>query len=238
MPHVDVWRNNKKLVSVTQLTTVIAKPFLDTWRIKLCHCKTHATAKKTVFKPAEQEALEKFGQGHCGNVYADCVRDNAGDLGNEVHSLIEQWFNGIDVSVLPKTESAIWAHKIIEIYQAHKVKPAIIAPEECIIDAESNLAGSPDTIGEWDGRIEILDTKIKNSLDDLTAMQGCGYRYLLKEMKGVDVRYMRPIWCDKSLVNKQVKTDLIYDLDEWMPHWYSLVDLWNVLNPKRMVNIL
>lgn len=236
MPHVDTWRNGVKLVSVTELQKIIAKPFLDNWRLKLCQCKTHEFSKKSAFKPAEVAALDKFGKGHCGFVYADNVRDDAGDLGNEVHEIIEAYFKGLTLEHLTG-EATEWATKIVSVYEEHKVTPAVIKPEENLIDKESGLAGSPDTIGYWDGRIEILDTKIKNSLDDLTALQGVGYRYLLRRLHNVDVRYMRPVWCDKSTVGKLVKTDLVYDLDEWMEPWKALVTLWNVLNPKRNVNL-
>lgn len=234
MVHQDIFRNGKKLVSVTELTHIIAKPFLEPWKLKLCHCKTHATAKKSAFKPMEQKALEQFGQGHCGNVYADAVKDGAGDLGNEVHELVEQYFQGFIPDTTARTEASVWAEKIIATYKEHNVKPAIIKPEENMIDADSGLAGSPDTIGEWDGRIEILDTKIKNSLDELTGMQGMGYRYLLNRKFNKDIRYMRAIWCQKATVGQLVKPVLI-DLNEWIEPWRALVCLWNTINPRRLV---
>jgi len=236
MPHVDHYRNGKRLVSATELTTIIGKPFLDKWRIKLCRCLTHAEAKKAPLKPAEQRAWERFGAGHCGNVYADLVKDDAGDLGTSVHDIIENWFKGHFLAV-PSTEAALWAKGIIKLYGEHKVKPVIIKPEENLIDEESGLAGSPDTIGEWDGRVEILDTKIKGQLDDLTAMQGCAYRYLLKRCKGQDVRWMRPIWCQKESKDYSIKSDIVYDLDEWTDDWKALVRIWNRLHPNRKVTI-
>lgn len=238
MPHIDVFHNGVKLVSATQLPALVAKPFLEVWRTKLCQCKTHELAKKTKFKPSEEEALAKFGKGHCGLVYADNVKDDAAVLGNEVHSIVEEWFKTGNLQrSLWSVEGYTWAEKIVALYKLHNVKPVIILPEENIVDEESNLAGSPDTIGEWDGRVEILDTKIKNQLDDLTAMQGCAYRYLLKRKFGVDIRYMRAIWCQKSTVGKLVK-DVLFDLDDWMESWKGLVLVWNKLHSKRQVRIL
>lgn len=235
MVHKDHYRNGVKLVSATEIPYIISKPFLETWKTKLCQCKTHSQVSKTAFKETEVKALEHYGYGHCGLVYADSIKDNAGDLGNSVHELIERWFTNKEV-VMPTDEASIWASKIIEQYNLHNVVPRIIAPEGILIDDESGLCGSPDTIGEWDGRIEILDTKIKNSLDELTAMQGCAYRYLINRKHNVDIRYMRAIWCRKAHKEQDVK-DVLFDLDEWMGAWKGLILVWNKLHKKRQVRI-
>ena len=235
IPHIDTYRNGIKLVSATELPSLIGKPFLSKWQQKLCQCRTHREAKKTAFKQVEKEALEKFGEGHCGLVYADYVKDAAGDLGNEVHKIIEYWFNDIEIDAA--NEAGAWAKKIINVCQQHNVKPSVIKPEEVLIDAESGLAGSPDLIMEWDGRIEIGDYKIKNQLDDLTGMQGCAYRYLIRRLHNVDIRYMRIFHCRKAHKDQDVK-DVLIDLDEWTESWIGLTKVWNKLNPKREVKIL
>jgi len=235
-PHVDIYRNGSRLVSATELQTIIAKPFLDKWRLKLCHCPTHINSKKKL-KPREIAVIERLGRGHCGFVYGDGVRDMAGDTGTAVHEIVEAWLKNTETPPVTDLEAVAWANKITKVYEQNNVKPYVLQPEENMIDEQSGLAGSPDLVATWNGRPEILDTKIKGSLDELTAFQGCAYRYLLRRTKNVDVRYMRPIWCQTETVGKLVKYDDVYDLEEWMGDWYALVRIWNRLNPKRNVVI-
>lgn len=237
MVHKDVWRNGVKLVSATEIPAIIGKYFLDLWRIKLCQCKTHKGTNKSPFKKSELIVLDKFGPHHCGYVYAEQVKDNAGDLGNDVHELVECWFNAIPHRDTIGPEAIEWATKIVTLYKQHNVTPKLIIPEGKMIDEASGLIGSADTIGEWDGRLEILDTKIKNNLDELTGMQGMAYRYLIRRIYGVDIRFMRVIWCRKEHKDRDVK-DVLIDLDEWVEPWKALITVWNKLNKKRQVKII
>lgn len=217
MTHRDVWRNGNKLVSVTELQSVIAKPFLDKWKESLCEC------------PAHKNRNEKL----CGHVHAKKVADEAAEMGNAVHEDVENYFKGVE----PTTE---WGIKIVEKIKEVNAKPILINPEESMIDADSGLAGSPDAVLEVDypeyKGIVIGDNKIKNSLDSLTGMQGAGYRYLLRRKHGVDVSKMLIFWAQKKLVTPKVKLVLI-DLNEWTEPWKCLVTLWNKANPKRKVTI-
>lgn len=233
MGHVDVYRGGRKLVSVTQLQSIIAKPYLEMWRNKLCQCKTHALAKKTAFKDAETDAWTMLGGGHCGFMYAEIVKTEAAELGTRVHKEVEEWFTTGQVL----DSWANWTLPVIQLYEQHHAEPTIIRPEETLIDEESGLAGSPDQVLQWDGRNVIGDIKIKNQLDSLTGLQGAGYRYLLRRLKNVDINEMMVIWAKKEAKGFQVDAVSI-NLDEWMKPFKSLVDMWNVLNPKRMVKVL
>lgn len=235
MTHQDIWNNGVKVVSATTLPSIIGKDFLDKWRIKLCQCKTHTGTNKSDFKDVELAILNQFGVGHCGYVYADQVKDDAADLGNEVHKLMEVWLKTGNIGEA-SSSALMWADKIIEIYKQNNVKPYLILPEATLVDYESNLSGSPDFVNEWNGEPEIDDFKIKNQLDKLTGMQGMAYRYLIRRKFNKDIRWMRVLWCQKENVGKQVKPILI-DLDEWEKPWKSLVDVWNVLHPKRKVTL-
>lgn len=217
MVHKDIWRNGNKLVSVTELQSIMAKPFLDKWKEGLCEC------------PAHKNMNEKL----CGHVHAKRVADEAAEMGNAVHEDVENFFKGVD----PQTE---WGIKIAEKIKEVNGKPVLIRPEQSMIDEESGLAGSPDAVLEVDypeyKGVVIADNKIKNSLDNLTGMQGAGYRYLLRRKHGVDVDKMLVFWAQKKLVTPKVKLVLI-DLNEWLGPFKHLVALWNVITPKRKVTL-
>jgi hypothetical protein len=220
MVHKDVWRNGQRLVSVTELQSIINKPFLEPWKISLCEC------------PAHKNKNEKL----CGFIHAKKVVEEASELGNLVHEEVERYLNAGD-----EYSQTVWTPKIIEQLKLVKAKPVLIRPEQSMIDEESGLAGSPDGVFEVDcpeyKGIVIGDNKIKNSLDSLTGMQGAGYRYLLKRKHGVDVNKMLIFWAQKKLVTPKVKLVWI-DLDEWQEPFKHLVELWNVINPKRRVTLL
>lgn len=238
MVHLDRYHNGVKLVSATELPTIIAKPFLDYWRLKLCHCATHINSKKSAFKPAELLILEKMGKGHCGHIYADQVRDDAGDLGTAVHEIVEKWYSS-KVRASDSTEASIWANKIIDQLELLAARPIILKPEESIVDTESGLAGSPDAViaaNDPKHSEAIVDYKIKGTLDDLTGMQGAAYRYLIKRKFKKDIRWMLILWCQKNTVGQGVKPVWI-DLNLWETPFMCLVALWNVLNPKRSVTL-
>lgn len=219
MPHVDIYRNGKKLVSVTELTTIINKPFLEKWKEGLCN---------------PNESI-------CGFSKARQVAEEAADLGNEVHEQFAMWLSGS-----PLAEVSPWFLKLREKAEELQLRKYLIEPETTLKDEESNLAGSPDFVGRTAEVIKqgemahqdfIGDLKIKNSLDVLTGMQGAGYRYLLKRKHRVDINTMLILWAQKKSKNMTVKPVLI-DLDKWVEPWKHLVGMWNVLNPGRKVNIL
>lgn len=236
MPHERVYRQGKLLTSVTQIPAVIGKPFLDQWHIKLCNCVTHQMAKKTPYKPAEQEAITRLGLGHCGFVYGDAVKDDAAELGNQVHELIDYWLKGQQPEAKQYlNEAAKWTDKVIELYKEHGVKSHVVQPEKTLIDEESGLNGSPDHPILYDGQPCIADLKIKNQLDKFTGVQGWLYRYLIRRLYKFDFRYMLAVWCKKE---KPYEVEpVLIDLDEWGEVSKACVSIWNKLNPKRIVTI-
>ncbi len=210
MVHKDIWRNGTKLVSVTELQSIISKPFLEKWKESLC-----------------QPGIV------CGFDAAKHVAEEAAALGNAVHEDVENWFSG----GLPQTD---WGRKIVLHYEAAQVRPVLIKPEESMIDEESGLAGSPDAVieGVWDtytGKA-ISDLKIKNQLDTLTGMQFAGYRYLLRRKTGIDINKGLIMWCQKKSAKLLVKPVWV-DLDEWTAPFKTLVAMWNVLNKQRTVTL-
>lgn len=226
MGHKVLKANGKTLVSATTLPGIIAKHFLDPWRVKLCHCKTHATDQKLNMKDKEWAVINELGEGHCGYVYGDKIRDDAAEFSTEIHGDIEAYFNG-------QPAKTPWGIEITKLYAQHGVKPHIVKPEEVLRHDPSNLNGSPDHTLVWDGEPMIGDIKIKNNLDEFTGVQGWIYRYLIFKTYGYDYRKMLITWghADKPYEVEPV----IVDLDEWTDVVVAMTTIWNKMFPKRSI---
>lgn len=209
MPHKDFYRNGQKLVSVTELQRIIAKPFLDTWKESLC----------------------VSGQ-VCGFDAARHVAEEASEMGNKTHEYVEMWLKGFPV------EPNEWGCRIVDKIVEMGISKCLIDPEQSIVDEESGLAGSPDFIGTCASEgIFIGDLKIKNSLDTLTGLQGAGYRYLIRRKFDVDINKMLILWAQKKSVKQTIKA-VVIPLDPWVKPFEALVELWNTINQKRKVTLL
>lgn len=209
MPHKDIYRNGVKLVSVTELQRIVAKPYLDTWKESLC-------------VPGQV----------CGFDAARHVAEEAADMGNKTHEYVELTLKGI-----PPPSPDAWGARIVDKINEMGISKCLLDPEETIIDEESGLAGSPDFIGTCNEGMFIGDLKVKNQIDANTDDQGCGYRYLIRRKFDVDIKKMLIFWCQKKSVKQTVKPVWI-DLDSNQAAWEALVMRWNKANPKRSVKLL
>lgn len=229
MPHKTLKsKEGKTLVSATTLPGIIAKHFLDAWRLKLCMCKTHALDQKLNLKDKEKAVIAELGEGHCGYVYGDRVRDDAADFSTEVHADIEAYFLG-------NKATTPWGVAITDFYALHNVKPHIVKPEALLRHDPSNLNGSPDHTLVYDGVPMIGDIKIKNNLDEFTGVQGWIYRYLINKEYKFDYKKMLITWghADRPYEVEPV----IIDLDDWTETVVAMAIIWNKMNPKRSINL-
>lgn len=208
MAHKDHYYNGSRLVSATELVSIIDKPFLHRWRESLCCPQS----------------------GVCGFERGRQIADEAATLGIEVHEHVEKYLKGE-----PITETE-WGANIVSKLKQHVIKPYLIEPEETLIDNESGLAGSPDFVAVWDDEPVIGDVKVKNQLDENTDDQGCAYRYLIHRKFGIWIDKMRILWCKKRTKSKLVEIVDI-DLKANYDNWLALVKRWNKANPKRRVTI-
>ncbi len=212
--HIDHYHNGKRLVSVTELQSLIDKPFLNKWRESLCECPAH-----------------KKGDGICGFVHANKVAKEAAELGNKVHKEVAAYLQVGSSAVLQP-----WSKAIIERLSEMHIEKHLIEPETVLVDKDSNLSGSPDFVGASEDQVFIGDLKIKNQLDILTALQGCGYRYLIKRLYQVDISTMVVLWAKKKSKTMEVEP-VWYDLNEHMDTWHSLIKMWNYTHSNRQVAI-
>lgn len=229
MPHkVLKTASGKMMVSATTLPGIIAKHFLDAWRLKLCMCKTHSLDQKLNMKEKEWAVINELGEGHCGYVYGDKIRDDAAEFSTGIHGDIENWFNGQPVTT-------DWGKAITAMYAQHSVTPHIVKPEEILRHDPSNLNGSPDHTLVWDGEPMIGDIKIKNNLDEFTGVQGWIYRYLIFKQFGHDYKRMLISWghADKPFDVEPV----IINLNDWTDTVLAMATIWNKMFPKRTIVI-
>lgn len=208
MVHKDLFFNGTKLVSITKLQSLIAKPFLDSWKEGLCD----------------------ISKGMCGFDAARNVAEESVAYSEVVHKEVAQWLTDGSLSDPPHEVAA----KIIEEMVRTKVQKILIEPEEIMRCDSANLSGSADHIAEDGEGPFIGDIKVKNSLDVLTGVQGYGYRLLVKHKTGVDIKRMKIWWWNRKTNSLKIKD---IPLDPWKKPFMALVTMWNILTPSRKINL-
>jgi len=109
------------------------------------------------------------------------VRDEAGDIGSEVHGLIEQNIKGqwVDTKNLrPESRKAFFA--FLNWRREHKVN--FIHLEMTVYSKKFAYAGTLDTVLEYEGKRFVCDWKTSGSIYDTFPLQVASYREAAKEM--------------------------------------------------------
>jgi len=116
-------------------------------------------------------------QGKEGQDYRE-TRDKAGSIGSAAHAMIEATIRGDPLPPGPPE-----AHKAFDAYQrwAQQSKIEIVANEIQLVSHEYRYGGTPDAIGEIDGRFVLLDWKTSKGVYKNYMLQLAAYKNLWEE---------------------------------------------------------
>ena len=144
---------------------------------------------------------------------ADDIRDAAGKRGSVVHSLTEEYDNGMEVALLdetgkPAVSMSEWSmfEKYVEFTE--KANPVHSLIEQNFVDEAGGYAGTIDRICEIDGKIILLDIKTSNGIYNSYWLQLAAYREGIKKTAGIDVDGVAILWLNAKTRSAGKKGDI------------------------------
>ena len=204
--------------SVTTVLEMIAKPALRDWKmnraldyLKLKYESRHwdtristppwirypgskrAQSLKKRLVTSWKDALASLRRN--AKAYPNQVRDNAGDIGSEVHDAItkellgEVWNTDIEQVATAMQSYRMWR-------EDSTVEP--IWTEQTVWSLEYGYAGSADLVGIDNGRLVVLDWKTGSGVHNEAGLQVAAYSHAIEELTGTTVDECRVIHLNKS----------------------------------------
>ena len=155
------------LVSVTTIINIINKPFLVGW------------AAREAAKAALRNPLLSI-QEAASSCYK--IRDKAGNVGSDVHRIIDFSSRG---GTYDKTKMTERVRKYIEAYENCQatLQPEVLFAEQEVYSRTHLYAGQLDRIAKLkDGLIWLLDFKTSKTLSNETALQLVAYKVAVEEI--------------------------------------------------------
>jgi len=136
------------------------------------------------------------------------IRDDAGDVGNKGHDVIEDWINEwINSGVKPSDiKTFVPNNSNYRIYAISRSAEAVFNKFEVIPIASELLVGSEkiETGGTLDmlvlnnkGEIELWDWKSSNQMQDFYVCQLAAYKFCFEEMTGLKIKKTKVFKLDK-----------------------------------------
>lgn len=120
----------------------------------------------------------KQGQSGAASLYEE--RDQAADIGTRAHSMIEQHING-EVPVEDSLEAVNAFEMYLEWERQTKLKMLSKFQEIQLVSPIHKFGGTPDAIGEIDGKVVLLDWKTSKACYPDYLMQLAAYKHLIED---------------------------------------------------------
>ncbi len=130
---------------------------------------------------------------------ADIIRDAAGERGSNVHKLIEQYNEGLKVSLISDDgrlnySLSEWSMFTRYVEFREKFMPEILGVEMQLIDVELNEAGTLDLYIILQGKKLIVDIKTSNAIYDSYWLQVAAYKRLFEKISTESVDGVGILW--------------------------------------------
>jgi len=161
------------------------------------------------------------------------VRDEAGDIGSEVHGLIEKNINGIWVdskTLRPEVRKAFFA--FLGWRKKYNVK--FLHTEMTVHSKKHVYAGTLDAILEFEGRQYVADWKTSGSVYDTFPLQIASYREAAKEM-GFETHGEIIVRLDKTTGQFETK-DFSNSHEKHFQSFLRLLDFYYAFKARRLRN--
>jgi hypothetical protein len=134
---------------------------------------------------------------------SDYIVKKASEEGTQVHTLIEEYLNGEELSFLskhgnPQYSSEVWQMflKFVEFWETFN--PKLIETEVHLFSDELQVAGTCDLICEINGELWLIDFKTSNQVHSTYPLQTAVYSQCYKECYGKEIQRQGILWLKSS----------------------------------------
>ena len=166
---------DKKVRSVTQALSIIAKPALINWaaRMAIEHVSKQIEPGKSY---DEVQLLAIFEDGKSAHWKK---KVSAGDLGSFVHSWVEDYINGKKPAMPVNKGLKDAVQRFLDWQKEHKVK--FLLSEQQVYSRKYNYTDTLDFICQIDGKMYIGDLKTSSGIYPEMLIQTAAYRFAREE---------------------------------------------------------
>lgn len=189
----------------TKLGGVLAKPHLTNWAVKMGAewlCRDKDRAQKLFDDRFRDETIKGMQLAHTD------VRDDAGGVGGQAHSMIERWLNDAIASgsfpeditkfAPPNCDPrAIAAARGVE--KLHKDKDITPIATEILVGDIRYSAGQLDYLCLWGNEgLTLVDWKSSNAVSQEYILQTVAYKKFLEGMTGLRIKKVKILHLSKD----------------------------------------
>tara|TARA_R110001592_G_scaffold3803_1_gene21707 strand:- start:2558 stop:3328 length:771 start_codon:yes stop_codon:yes gene_type:complete len=134
---------------------------------------------------------------------ADHIVRRAGEEGTQVHEMIEDYLNGVELNFLNKLDVPKYAPNIWQMFLKfvdwwEEYKPTLIEAEVHLFSDKLKVAGTCDLVCKIDDELWIIDFKTSNHLQTTYDLQTAVYGKCYEECFGVRPDRFGVLWLKSS----------------------------------------
>lgn len=199
--------HEKKWPSVTQVLSVVDKPFLRLW------------------------------YGRLGTAECERIKKEAGEFGHRIHELIEQFLQNTSghINEMLSNREMQMIRTFSSWRDQSRFKPLEI--ERKVESKEFEYHGTLDSIGTFGSNANtpfILDWKTSSKIDDLYGCQLAAYAHAYKEETGVEILTGGVVRLEKDPTKlKQIEVKTFIDLPRYFKVFGACLTVYNFLHPNK-----
>src|SRR5712691_1969178 len=229
--------NGQALVSVTTILQAIAKPALLPWAtglertaVSAAAADLHAEHTTTGAAPLTRAAYLATLQARLGRERAhQKALTAAGDVGSEIHKLIEWTMRtAVGASAGPKPAARGAAHIALRAFEQWaaqvRLKPVLI--EKTVHSTTHGYAGTLDLLARVNGVLSVIDIKSGKSVYGESHLQVAAYSRALTEMGYVEPVQALILRVPKSEIDPAFEVVPVPSVADLFPVFLAVKQLW------------
>ena len=183
------------LPSSTTVLSLLAKPALMHWAVK--QTVVYLGAKLDEIRAGELELTEENASQILKEAkkYHEQLRDEAMDIGSQVHYLIEQYLLGNPYDDLINEKTQLPFEAFLQWQKARKFK---LVKAEHPVWSKKRYAGTLDCVAYLNNKLYVIDFKTSNAIYPEYLLQVASYWKAYEEMSGQKVKGLGILRLDKG----------------------------------------